>query len=139
MDSGATVTVRNPKICAAYQMVEGPAAKAGTMYEIADGTFIPNLGEKTAAVVNVNGTIALKSNQCANVSHNLTAVRQEMKANKTVIFDNEGCFTFKKVTGEVTPIDDDGVNFTQDEWVIPPEHLAQAIHESEQGFTRPAP
>ena len=110
------------------------------MYEIADGTSIPNIGEKVTATVNTNGTIAARVRQVADVSHNLNSVRQEMEANKTVVFDSEGCFTFDKGTGETVPIDDDGVNFTVDEWVIPPDQLAEALQAcNDSGFPRPAP
>ena len=140
MDSGATVTVRNPKTGTCYPLVEGPAAKAGVMYEIADGTEIPNLGERVMAVMSKTGRVTAKKSQVANVSKDLTAVRQEMKNQKTVIFDSEGCFTLCKLTGEVTPIDDDGVNFTQDEWVIPPSELPQVLSAlSAPGFPGQAP
>jgi len=140
MDSGATVTVGPPSAAAAYPVTPGAAQKAGVMYEIADGTSIPNIGEKVTATVNTNGTIAARVRQVADVSHNLNSVRQEMKANKTVVFDSEGCFTFDKGTGETVPIDDDGVNFTVDEWVIPPDQLAEALQVcNDSGFPRPAP
>ena len=83
----------------AYPVTEGAAVKAGVTYEIADGTSIPNLGERQAAVMNINGTVAAKHQQVAGVSHHLTAVRQEMKAGKMVVFDSEGCYTLNKFTG----------------------------------------
>ena len=99
MVSGATVSVGPPDAIKAYPVTEGAAVKAGVTYEIADGTSIPNLGERQAAVMNINGTISAKHQQVAGVSHHLTAVRQEMKAGKAVIFDSEGCFTLNKITG----------------------------------------
>ena len=132
MDSGASVTVASPECAAAYEVTEGAAAKAGTMYEIADGTSIPNLGEKTIAVINCNGTVTSKTQQVAAVSNHLTSVRQEMKGNKMVVFDDEGCYTFNKLSGEVVPIEDNGMNFIMEEWVVPPNELSdvlKAIHD----------
>ena len=140
MDSGATVTVGPADAAAVYPVMPGAAAKAGVMYEIADGTSIPNIGEKMTAVINTNGTISLRERQVADVSCNLMAVRQEMRAKKTVVFDEDGSLTFNKLTGECVPIDDDGASFTVDEWIIPPDQLAEAIRvANEAGFTRPAP
>jgi len=127
MDSGASVTVASPDCAAAYEVTEGAAAKAGTMYEIADGTSIPNLGEKTIAVMNCNGTVTAKTQQVAAVSNHLTSVRQEMKGNKIVIFDEEGCFSFNKLTGEVVPIEDNGMNFIMEEWVVPLNELSDVL------------
>ena len=132
MDSGASVTVASPECAAAYEVTEGAAAKAGTMYEIADGTSIPNLGEKTIAVINCNGTATSKTQQVAAVSNHLTSVRQEMKGNKMVVFDDEGCYTFNKLSSEVVPIEDNGMNFIMEEWVVPPNELSdvlKAIHD----------
>ena len=127
MGSGASVTVGSPECAAAYDVSEGASAKAGTMYEIADGTSIPNLGEKTTAVMNFNGTVTAKTQQVAAVSNHLTSVRQEMKGNKIVIFDEEGCFSFNKLTGEVVPIEDNGMNFIMEEWVVPPNELSDVL------------
>ena len=136
MDSGATVSVGPPDAIKAYPVTEGAAVKAGVTYEIADGTSIPNLGERQAAVMNINGTVAAKHQQVAGVSHHLTAVRQEMKAGKMVVFDSEGRFTLNKFTGECVPIEDDGTNFTQEELVIPQSELANVLRNSVQGSTQ---
>ena len=47
IDSGATATVMSEKTFAgAIDITEGPAMKRGVTYEVADGTEIPNLGER---------------------------------------------------------------------------------------------
>ena len=132
--------VRNPQTGDAYPIREGAASKAGVMYEIADGTEIPNLGERIMAIMKTDGTVTAQRSQAANVSKNLTAVRQEMKNNKTVIFDSDGCYTYDKLSGSFTAIDDDGVNFIQDEWIIPPDELGQVLAAlSDPDFTGQAP
>ena len=126
------MTVASPECAAAYDLIQGAAAKAGTMYEIADGTSIPNLGEKTIAVMNSNGTVTSITQQVAAVSNHLTSVRQDMKGNKIVIFDEDGCYSFNKLTGEVVPIEDNGMNFIIEEYVVPPNEISEvlkAIHD----------
>jgi len=49
-----------------------------------------------------------------------------------VVFDDEGCYTFNKLSGEVVPIEDNGMNFIMEEWVVPPNELSnvlKAIHD----------
>jgi hypothetical protein len=56
-----------------------------------------------------------------------------MKGNKMVVFDEEGCYSFNKLTGEVVPIEDNGMNFIIEEYVVPPNELSdvlKAIHDS---------
>ena len=57
VDSGATVPVAPASIGRGYETIQGAAAKAGVTYAQADGTEIPNLGEKMMAVVTHEGTL----------------------------------------------------------------------------------
>ena len=45
LDSGATTSVIPPSVGKAYDIQPSAASKAGVMYEIVDGSEIPNLGE----------------------------------------------------------------------------------------------
>ena len=53
LDSGASVSVVPPSVGGEYDIVCGRAAMAGVKYEIADGSQIPNLGEKLLPIVHV--------------------------------------------------------------------------------------
>ena len=123
VDSGATVPVMNPATGQAYPMTAGAAAKAGVMYQVATGVEIPNLGEKSMAVMTPEGEIMCYESQCADVTSTLNAVRSMIKHKKMVIFDDEGCYVINKITGTVSNIDDDGINYTMDSYVIPPDQL----------------
>ena len=46
VDSGATENVVSEDMLQSVEMKEGLAAKRGVEYEVANGTRIPNLGEK---------------------------------------------------------------------------------------------
>ena len=56
MESGASTIVIPPHVGKAYDVLPSEASKAGVMYEIADGTEIPNLGEKLMPVVTAEGS-----------------------------------------------------------------------------------
>ena len=121
-------------------MTQGAAALAGVMYQIANGTQIPNLGEKFMAVMTPDGEIRGYSTQVADVTSTLQSVRAMLKTDQTVIFDSEGSFVLNKVTGSMTPILDDGTNFVMESWIIPPDQVDEVMkHAAETGFGRPAP
>ena len=50
MDSGASESVVNDEMLPRVETLEGEAMKKGVQYEVADGTLIPNLGEKIHCV-----------------------------------------------------------------------------------------
>ena len=55
VDSGASSTVMHPNIGRQYDVQESTASKAGVCYEIANGLQLPNLGEKSFAVMTEEG------------------------------------------------------------------------------------
>ena len=46
VDSGATETVVSEDLISSAELKEGPAARRGVEYDVANGIRIPNLGEK---------------------------------------------------------------------------------------------
>ena len=133
VDSGASVTVFPPKIGAVYEITEGEAAKAGVMYEVANGEEIPNLGERHLPVMTTEGTIRGIKAPIAKVSKPLQAVRSLAKSGHMVIFGDgpEGTvhYVVIKFSGEHNAIKDDGINYLMGMHIVPP---------SVAGFTRPA-
>ena len=101
-------------------------------------------------VVTSEGTLRGYTTQCADVSKPLQSVRHLVRSGHVVVFDDEGSFICNKRTGEYNHINDDGVNYNMEVWVVPPEALnairAQAAEEQQQaadkqgqsGFTRQA-
>ena len=131
LDSGATTTVIPPHVGKAYDVLPSEASKAGVMYEIADGTEIPNLGEKLMPVVTAEGTWKGLRAQVADVSKALQSVRSLVRSGHVVVFgDGEDAESYivNKVTGERTAVKDDGVNYLLGLHIAP---------RSESGFVRP--
>ena len=123
MDSGATVPVMSPNTGRHYKSAESVGSKAGVMYACANGDTIPNLGEKTLPVVTREGTVHGYISQLADVTTSLQSVRHLHKSGHVVIFDGPNSFMYNKHTGEANMIEDDGFNYIQELWVIPPEEL----------------
>ena len=91
------------------------------MYACANGDTIPNLGEKALPVVTREGTVHGYLSQLADVTTSLQSVRHLHKSGHLVVFDGPDSFMYNKRTGEVNMIEDDGFNYVQGLWVIPPE------------------
>ncbi len=136
IDSGSNVPVMPVALAEKYTVQESRASKAGVSYAVANGNQIPNLGEKFFPVVTKEGTLRGYQSQCADVTSVLQSVNHLNNTDHGVWWDGKNSFMVNKLTGEVNVIDNDGRNFTQELWVVPPEELAgvaEAI--SESGFT----
>ena len=132
IDSGANVSVgpRHIGKTAGYSIRESEASKAGVVYTAANGGEIPNLGERFLAVVTEEGTVRGMSQQVADVTTALEAVRANLQAGHAVIFNDDGSgngsgsYMVNKATGEINLIHDDGRNFIMKRWIIP----VQEVH-----------
>ena len=143
IDSGCTVPVAPLSIGRGYPVIEGNAKKAGVCYAQADGTELPNLGEKALAVVTQEGTLRGYTTQLADVTHALQSVRALMKSQHYVAFDDEGSFVVNKLTGEYNKIEDDGVNFLMKQYIVPHDKVGAAMEavaaaQNDGGFHRQA-
>ena len=135
MDSGAHVSVgpRNIGSKAGYTVRESAASKAGVCYTAANGGEIPNLGERLLAVVTEEGTVRGMTQQVADVTKPLEAVRANLKSGHAVIFNDDGSgngtgsFMVNKTTGEINAIHDDGSNFVMRRWIIPAQEVPEIL------------
>ena len=134
LDSGASVSVVPPSVGGAYEVVRGKAAMAGVKYEIADGSQIPNLGEKLLPIVTRENTWRGIKVEVADIAQALQSVRSLVKTGHRVVFgdgpDGTAHYIEHNVTGEVNWVEDDGLNYLMT-YLIAPKEVA--------GFTRPAP
>ena len=152
MDSGATVPVLNPRMGKAYRVEESAASRANVEYEIADGSALPNLGQKRMAVLTNEGTLRGYSSQCADVSKALQSVRSMVASGHAVCFglgeQGDQHVIINKHSGEVNHMLDDGVNYLQRLMVIPQNQInavqgklsemhQQWAADHEQSFARP--
>jgi len=101
------------------------------------------------AVLTEEGTVRGVEQQVADVTKSLEAIRANVKAGHTVVFDDDGTgrgvgsFMVNKTTGEVNVIHDDGSNYVMRRWIIPKNEVPQivaAIHDqgNPAGFPRQA-
>ena len=135
MDSGAHVSVgpRNIGSKAGYTVRESAASRAGVCYTAANGGEIPNLGERLLAVITEEGTVRGMTQQVADVTKPLEAVRANLKSGHAVIFNDDGSgngtgsFMVNKSTGEINAIHDDGSNFVMRRWIIPAQEVPEIV------------
>ena len=147
VDSGATVPVLHPRIGKAYTVEESAASAAGVEYDIANGDNLPCLGQKRMAVMTEEGTLRGYSTQCADVSKALQSVRSLVGTKHAVCFglgeNDDQHVIINKLTGEISYMVDDGINYLQKLMVIPPNqinalqwHMQQEEHPPDASFGR---
>ena len=102
--------------------------------EIADGSHIPNLGEKFLPIVTRENTRRGIKVKIADIAQALQSVRSLVKTCHKVVFgdgpDGTAHYIEHSVTGEVNWVEDDGRNYLMSYLIAPKESA---------GFTRPAP
>ena len=143
VDSGATVPAMPPSMGSAYPLEESLASRAGVEYECANGDSVANLGEKLMAVMTAEGTLRGYKTQCAKVSQPINAVRTMVAGKSAVCFglgpDGDQHMIINRLTGEVNMIEDDGLNYIQNLWVVPPDQVGpiQSAMNDSQHFAGP--
>ena len=129
VDSGASVPAMHPAMGKAYQLQESPASKAGVEYQCANSGMLPNLGEKLMAVMTKEGTLRGFKTQCADVSEPISAVRTMVAGQSAVCFglgpNGDQHLIINRLTGEINMIEDDGVNYIQELWIVPPDQVGE--------------
>ena len=100
--------------------------KKGVRYEVADGTLIPNLGEKKFIAVNDSGVARHKKAQVCDVNKALLAVHRVVQAGNRVVFSASGSFVQDEQAGETMPLEERGGMCMLKLWV------------TAQGFSGPA-
>ena len=101
VDSGATETVMSERcLDGVIDISEGAACKRGQHYECANGSQIPNLGErKFFGITEEQGMRAVTAQVCA-VTKNLLGVNGMTKNGHRVVFDDGGSYIEDKASGE---------------------------------------
>ena len=137
VDSGASVPALNPTMGKAYQMEESPGSRAGVEYECANHEGGPNLGQKKMAVMTPEGTLRGHCTQCVDVSSPINSVRTMVASKSAVCFgpgpDGDRHMIINRITGEVNEIEDDGVNYIQNLWIVPPDEVAFVQNKIDEG------
>ena len=100
VDSGASETVAHEGVLQSISIEEGEAKRKGVQYEVADGTLIPNVGEKSFVAVGEDGSLRRMKVQVCDVNKPLLSVRRVTAAGNRVVFEEGGGYIEDKTTGE---------------------------------------
>jgi len=103
VDSGASVTVINEGMVKA---VEARGAKPNVRYEVADGSFIENIGQKTFSAATDCGVIRKMTAEVTDVSKALLSVAKIVKAGNRVVFAQGDCYIEDESTKSRIPIEE---------------------------------
>ena len=108
VDSGASESVVSDEMITSVETVEGYAMRKGVRYEVADGTLIPNLGEKQFVAVGDGGVVRQMKAQVCDVNKALLSVHRVVQAGNRVAFSSQGGFVQDEGTGEKMPLEEKG-------------------------------
>jgi len=127
VDSGASESVVSEDMLTGVETVEGYAQKKGVQYEVADGTLIPNLGEKKFVAVSDAGVTRAMKAQACDVNKALWSVHRVVQAGSRVVFAASGSYVQDETSGETMALTEKGGMYMLKLWV------------KAQGFGGPVP
>ena len=108
VDSGASESVVSEDMLTGVETVEGYAKKKGIQYEVADGTLIPNLGEKKFVAVSDAGVTRQMKAQVCEVNKALLSVHRVVQAGNRVVFAASGSYVQDETSGETMALTEKG-------------------------------
>jgi hypothetical protein len=117
MDSGATESVVSEEMLTNVETEEGVAMQKGVEYEVADGTRIPNLGEKKVKAVTDAGVERHMTVQVCDVNKALLSVSRVVQAGNRVVFARSGSYVEDEETYERMPLREAGGMYMLKLWV----------------------
>ena len=98
-------------------IASGPAHLRGVEYQVADGTRIPNLGERRFVGYTEDGAANGMIAQVCAVNETLLSVSKLTKKGNRVVFDDDDSYVEDKATGQKTCMTEDGGMYTLKMWV----------------------
>ena len=102
VDSGAAESVAPPTVGQAFAAMESEGSKRGQLYITADGTRLPNLGQKSIVAETSEGNVVSFGFQLADVTKPLASVGKMCDAGNQVTFGPHGGQILNLMTGRVT-------------------------------------
>jgi hypothetical protein len=121
IDSGSTETVAPEKSLVGYELISTDWSEMGKGYSAANGTDIPNLGEKIVKGQTNNGMWCTMRFQICNVTKPLGSVSRICQAGSRVIFGppEEGSYIEHIMTGKKTILRQSKGLYYLDMWISP--------------------
>ena len=123
VDSRAAESVMPEDQCTQYPTMDTQASLSGMCYLGADGSEIPNVGERTVCAFTEDGSAARMRFQVCPVTKALGSVSRMTQAGNRGAFDSvdapEGSYIECKATGERKDLRQENGVYMLDTWVIP--------------------
>ena len=116
VDSGASETVVPPHAVSAVEVSPSEASRRGVMYEVANGSRIPNLGEEKFRASSEEGHVRDLKAQVADTNKALLSVSRLVASGNTVVFSPEGSF-IRDESGETIWLNENAGMYTVKLWV----------------------
>ena len=114
VDSGASATVVGEHLVKA---VEARHPRPEIKYEVADGTYIENLGEKTFTAYTDVGHEHYLTAQVTDVNKALLSVSKLVDKGCRVVFDGADSYIENKTSGDWSPLEEKNGMYVQKLWV----------------------
>ena len=105
IDSGACESVMPYELCRHIGVVESAQSREGVEYEVANGSCIPNLGERRCQIMTLGSMIPKTITfQVADVHKALLSISKCADLGYECQLGKEGGFLLDKITGERIPL-----------------------------------
>ena len=120
MDSGVADSVAPPSVGKGFAIHESAGSKVGQTYLTADGTPLPNLGEKAIVAETSEGNVFSLGFQVANVTKPLAAVGKICDAGNWVTFGPQSGYIESTKSGVVTEFQRENGVYMLEVWARAP-------------------
>ena len=118
IDSGSTETaIPKSMLESVIDVSERAAFKRGVQYEVANGSQVPNLGERRLVQFTEDGAANDIVARVYAVNQGLMSVRQMTKKGNRAVFDDEGSYIGDKASDAKTWMRDEGGMYSLKMWV----------------------
>ena len=108
VDSGATDNVVGGNMLTSVETVENEKSRSGVKYEVAEGTLIPNRGEKRVLVESDEGVARGLTVQVTDVNKALLSVSKIVRKGHRVVFELGNSYIEDLSTGECMALKERG-------------------------------
>ena len=131
IDSGSTETVAPEGILKGYELISTDWSESGKGYSAANGSEIPNLGEKVVRGQTMNGMWCSMKFQVCSVTKPLGSVSRMCQAGSRVIFcpPEEGSYIEHVATKKRTFLRQSHGLYFLDMWIAPASVFARPVNQ----------
>ena len=117
MDSGAAESVAPLEAAPNVPMQASRGSKSGQKFHTADGTKLPNHGEKNIVAITDEGRSVAMKYQVADITKPLCSVGKVTDSNNLVCFNREGGIIYHLGSKKITPFKREGGVYVLRTWI----------------------